>query len=221
MLTLETVGTGKTFLTSAVIDHIRQRIAAGPTPEGFAFLYCGGFTSSSFGVLVVLLFTLVQQLLTPEIKKAVEVTKKQASMWDRGSEPSSPGQFREVFIDWLSKILPFYSATTIVFDGLDSLTPEVLSDLVATLGPVIETSQMPLRLFLSSRSNRDVSHLASFSALTYQVGLQHWSPHDHLGLDKAYMYPQRFFDIEKMVMQEWNEIPPDVHDGVVRQSEGS
>lgn len=34
------VGTGKTYLTSRVIDHIKHTLETSPHDEGFAFFYC-------------------------------------------------------------------------------------------------------------------------------------------------------------------------------------
>jgi len=210
------VGTGKTFLASAVIDHVRDRITAAPTPEGLAFFYCGELDPKDCQTATPLLLSLVRQLLVFN-NHSIEPGTKIAQLWD-ATESKRTQLVKDLFIEQLHSTCFFYSAVTIVLDGLDNLTPYALEDLAATLRPVL-SGQLPLRLFLSSRSNEDVSHLASFAAVTYHCGLQHWGPHDPLDSGKA--RPQGFYDVEKMVMQEWNEIPPGVRDGVVLASEGS
>ncbi|KAL7906474.1 hypothetical protein GGI35DRAFT_487633 [Trichoderma velutinum] len=49
-----TVGTGKTYLTSRVIDHIKQTLETSAHDEGFAFFYCNRSGPSMLDPLVVL-----------------------------------------------------------------------------------------------------------------------------------------------------------------------
>ena len=196
---------------------MRDRIAAAFLPEGLAFFYCGELDPKDCQTSTPLLLSLVRQLLAFNTH-SFETETKIAQLWD-ATEPKRTQLAKDLFIEQLYDTCFLSFAVTIVLDGLDNLTPSALSDLAATLGPVLKANRLSLRLFLSSRSNRDVSHLASFAALTYQGSLQHWGPHDSLDSGKA--RPQGFFDMEKMVMQEWNQIPPGVRDGVVLASEGS
>jgi hypothetical protein len=213
----ELVGTGKTFLASAVIDHVRDKIGAALAPEGFAFFYCGELDPAGRRTSAPLLLSLMRQLLPLNNRRVIKILKKLAILWDDG-ESNSPELTKGLITDWLLETVRFYPATTIVLDGLDSLTPSALSELVATLGFLLETSRRPLRLFLSSKDNAGVPRLASSSVLWYQTGLQHWRRHDREGIDEA--LPQTFFDIEKVVVQEWSEIPLEVRYQVVRESEG-
>ncbi|KAH0524336.1 hypothetical protein TsFJ059_006864, partial [Trichoderma semiorbis] len=49
-----TVGTGKTYLTSRVIDHVKQTLETMPHDEGFAFFYCNRSGPLMLDPLVVL-----------------------------------------------------------------------------------------------------------------------------------------------------------------------
>jgi hypothetical protein len=210
-------GTGKTFISAAVIDHVREKTAASPAPEGLAFLYCGELDSATRQTSSTLLLSLMRQLLPVGDQRIIRVIKKLARVWD-DAESNDPELVKDMVDEWLVEILSFYPATTIVLDGLDRLAPLALSELASTLASVLRSSPRPLRLFLSSRYSRHVSLLSGCSTLWYQTSLQQWRADGDLASETA--LPHIFFDMERVVTQEWNKIPPGVRDAVVRKSEG-
>ncbi|KAG7290052.1 hypothetical protein NEMBOFW57_000044 [Staphylotrichum longicolle] len=130
--------------------------------------------------------------------------KRLAKRWGDKSE-----LIETAVTDCILDALSSHPVTTIVLDGLDRLTQIALSELVATLRVVLRTSPRPLRLFVSSTDNAEVPRLAGASTLWYQLGLQHWRRHDDRQGTKEAL-PGTFSDIEKVVLQEWNEMPAQV-----------
>jgi hypothetical protein len=160
----------------------------------------------------------MRQLLPLDDGRGIKVIKRLGKLWEE-ADSNSPELVKDMIAEWLSEIVSFYPATTIILDGLDSLTPQARLELMRIMGSILEACQMPLRLFLSSRDNSQVSRLLEPSASWYQVILEHWRPHDGQGSQTA--FPHTFFDMEKAVTREWSEIPPDLRDRLVRESEGS
>lgn len=208
-------GTGKTYLSCAVVDHVRERIAESPTSERLAFSYCGKLGLEERQTSSPLLLSLMRQLLPVNDGRAIKIIKKLGKLWE-DADSNSPELAKDMIAEWLLEIASFYPATTIILDGLDSLATQARLEVTEILGSVLEASQMPLRLFLSSRDNRQILRLAESSVSSYQVTLRHWHWHDNQGSQ-----PHTFFDIERVVTQELREIPPDVRDRIVRASEGS
>ncbi len=209
-----TVGTGKTSLASAVIDRVREREASSLAPEGLAFFYCQELDSARRQTASPLLLSLIRQLLPLGDKRAIGIVKELAKLWE-DVESGEPEPSWDVLAELLLATVGLHPATTVVLDGLDRLAPQALSDLATVVGLVPEARQGPFRLFLASKDCPGLSRFGDHSALWYRVSFQHWRRED----DTAAL-PVTYLDIERVVVQEWREIPPAARDEIVRASEG-
>ncbi len=109
-------------------------------PQGLAFLYCGKLDPEGHQTSSPLLHSLIRQLLALNDQRAIKSVKKLARLWD-DAESGKQEPAKDVIAESLLAILGFYPATTIALDGLDRLTPCVLSDFETTLGSALEASQ--------------------------------------------------------------------------------
>ncbi|KXX82513.1 Serine/threonine-protein phosphatase 6 regulatory ankyrin repeat subunit B [Madurella mycetomatis] len=210
-------GTGKTFLSSKVIDHIQERVTQSPDPEGLAFIYCEELGEAGHNTQMPLLRSIMRQLLEHGTSGMPRLIKRLHKDWGN-AELSNSTTTNDRVTEWLLEVLRHYQSTTLILDGLDRLAPHALSELAATLAVLADTCQQPLKLFLSSRENREVSHLTQASTASYQVILQHWNSLEAATAKTS--LPHTFFDIEKVVTEQWKEVPPDVLGDVVHGSEG-
>ncbi|GAB1321063.1 hypothetical protein MFIFM68171_11273 [Madurella fahalii] len=210
-------GTGKTFLSSKVVDHLQENIVNSLDPEGLAFIYCDELDPADRDTQLPLLRSVMRQLLESEPNGGLKRIKRLHRDWgdtELGDSTVTNDRVTEGFLE----ILRCSPSTTLILDGLDKLAPHALSDLTTTLALLVDACQQPLKLFLSSRDRKEVSHLAKASTASYQVILQHWDSLDLVTLETS--LPHTFFDVEKVVTEQWREIPPEILGDVVRSSEG-
>ncbi|QYT01464.1 ANK_REP_REGION domain-containing protein [Trichoderma simmonsii] len=142
-------GTGKTYLTSRVIDHLKEDWEISSNNDGFAFFYCHR-SGSSMQDPVVVLRSFVRQLAYRQnygdVPKSVIQTYKKAKNEGRNL---SYKECREL----ISELLSLYLFATIVLDALDECDTEKHS-LAETLLDLKANSTTPLRIFISSRPDR-------------------------------------------------------------------
>ncbi|KAL2783157.1 ankyrin repeat-containing domain protein [Aspergillus keveii] len=139
-------GTGKTYLTSAVIDRIRSQVAS--KNEGFAFFYCRkGDEARSQPQSILQSF--VRQLSTnannPEsVQIKLRETVKEAR--EKGTN------FRvQQCMEQILASLDIYAKSTLVIDALDECDPETRDELIEALNSFIQDSEKPVKIFISSR----------------------------------------------------------------------
>jgi hypothetical protein len=147
-----TVGTGKSCLTSIVINDLVETF----TNERLAFFYCSRdkeYTSIDvFRSLVAQLSTSANgESITPDIKAYYESNIRQHP---KGSILSLE-QCENYMVDFIN----LYGSTTVVIDALDECCPSA-AKLLLHLKNVSERSQK-LKLFLSSRDDVPVSEYFS------------------------------------------------------------
>lgn len=189
------------------------------TMEGLAFAYCEELSVADLDSQLPLLRSLMRQLLESENNSMPRLTKKLRSAWNIAQSSSSSGVTVNFVVEWLLEILRRYPAATLVLDGLDRLAPHALRELEITLGSITEAFRSPLRLFLSSKDGSAVSRLATISPLSYQLLLPHWDAGDAAASSTT--LPHNFFDVERVIVQEWGGLASDVREDIVRKSEGS
>ncbi|OPB42501.1 hypothetical protein A0O28_0036180 [Trichoderma guizhouense] len=143
-------GTGKTYLTSRVIDHLKEVWETSSNNDGFAFFYCNR-SGTSMQDPVVVLRSFVRQLAYRknygDVPKSIIQTYKKAKNEGRNL---SYKECREL----ISELLSLYLFSTIVLDALDECDTEKHS-LVETLLDLKANSTRPLRIFISSRPDRE------------------------------------------------------------------
>ncbi|KAH6610154.1 hypothetical protein Trco_000174 [Trichoderma cornu-damae] len=136
-----TVGTGKTYLTSRVIDHVKERFETSAHDEGFAYFYCNRSGPSMQDPLVILR-SFVRQLSY----RACDYERIQSSLIRR-----------ELILESLN----LYSKTTIILDALDE--SDIRSyNLAEILIDMMEKAEKPVKIFISSRPDR--GYLKAFEA---------------------------------------------------------
>lgn len=145
------VGTGKTYLTSRVIDHVKETLESSPHDEGFAFFYCSRSGPSMQDPLVILR-SFVRQLsykaydydrVQKNIIKAFKLAKKEG-------RDLSYRDCKELILDSMN----LYSKTTIIIDALDESDITVYN-LAEILIELMEMATKPVKVFISSRPDRE------------------------------------------------------------------
>ncbi|KAH8653732.1 ankyrin repeat-containing domain protein [Xylariales sp. PMI_506] len=146
-------GTGKTFLTSKVIDHVQNQLANSQMPEGFAFFYCNRNEEIRREPLSVLQ-SYVRQLASA-MNHPGQIRKRLRDVCNEKKAKGSLLSFqtcKEELVDCIN----LYSRTTLVLDALDECEPRSRSKLIAMLEDLLSQSRKTLRVFISSRPERDI-----------------------------------------------------------------
>lgn len=145
-------GTGKTYLTSRVIDHVKSNLKKSPHDEGFAFFYCNR-SGSSMQQPIVVLRSFVRQLSGKAFDDSDEI---QSSLVQKCAEAKKNGtelSYKDCE-ELISKSLDVYSKTTIILDALDESDIETYN-LAKALIQITEESRRPVKVFISSRPDRE------------------------------------------------------------------
>ncbi|KAI0817325.1 hypothetical protein GGR55DRAFT_12746 [Xylaria sp. FL0064] len=146
-------GAGKTFLTSKVITHTQARLEAAQNQEGFAFFYCDRNDEERRNPLSVLK-SYVRQLSTtaenpervgPQLLKFCKKLRQSAS--ELGFDDCA---------NQLLESVNLYRKTTLILDALDECEPGSRRNIIKTIEALSSKSQRPLKMFISSRPDRDI-----------------------------------------------------------------
>lgn len=159
-------GTGKTYLTSAVIDRIRDRVAT--KNEGFAFFYCHRGNDERRSQPQSVLQSLVRQLSTNTHSPESVQTKLRDAVKDAREKSTNfrLQQCRELIMASLN----LYARSTLVIDALDECNPESRDELTESLDWFVRHSQKPVRIFVSSRPDPSIlSQLSSGPTIDIQA----------------------------------------------------
>ncbi|KAL7920362.1 hypothetical protein ACQKWADRAFT_298804 [Trichoderma austrokoningii] len=168
-------GTGKTYLTSKVIDHVRQILEISPHDEGFAYFYCNRSGSQMQQPLVVLQ-SFVRQLSGKAFDEsgAIQTSLRQRCLKARK-------EMRELgYKDCEELILEsfnLYSKTTIILDALDESDIETYN-LAKSLIQITEKSKRPVKIFISSRPDRE--YLAEVFKEKFLIAVDANNQHDDI-----------------------------------------
>ncbi|PTB51226.1 hypothetical protein M431DRAFT_540134 [Trichoderma harzianum CBS 226.95] len=145
------VGTGKTYLTSKVVDYVKQTLDTSQHDEGFAYFYCTR-SGPSMQDPIVVLRSFVRQLAG---KAFGEPGLIQSSLAQKCKAAKREG--RELgYKDCKTLILEslnLYSKTTIILDALDE-SDITTYNLCTILIEMIEESRRPVKIFISTRPDR-------------------------------------------------------------------
>lgn len=148
-----TPGTGKTFLTSKVIDHVQSALKSSPNHEGFAFFYCDR-TDKTRGQPRFVLQSYVRQLSTVA-GKPEDMQIKLRKLCKEARENASDLSFDECKQQLLES-LNLYPKTTLVLDALDECDPDSRDLLIKAINFLLSESKRPLKVFISSRPDEDI-----------------------------------------------------------------
>ncbi|CZR64609.1 uncharacterized protein PAC_14507 [Phialocephala subalpina] len=146
-------GTGKTFLTSKVIDRIQATLDNNPNQEGFAFFYCNRNEAKRREPLSALR-TFVRQLST--IASEEELMQKNLKRFYseqrlKASEPTM-SDCKNILLE----LINIYPRTTLVLDALDECEKGKRVELIEVFDYLLAHASNPLKIFISSRPDLDI-----------------------------------------------------------------
>ncbi|KAJ6179439.1 hypothetical protein N7519_009900 [Penicillium mononematosum] len=146
-------GTGKSFLTSAVVKHIEDM--KGSQMEGFGYFFCNQDEKNRREALPVLR-SLVRQFAAPKgstesVRRSLQDARERAT--NRASQLSSSECCRQ-----LVEAFNLYSTSVIILDALDEVLDDELDILVEALEDAIaETKDRGrVKLFVASRPEKNI-----------------------------------------------------------------
>ncbi|KAL6787532.1 hypothetical protein J3E68DRAFT_445375 [Trichoderma sp. SZMC 28012] len=146
-----TVGTGKTYLTSRVIDHVKQILETSAHDEGFAFYYCNRSGPLMLDPLIVLR-SFVRQLSY----KACHYDRIQTTVIQKCRLAKQEGRdlsykdCKELILISLN----LYPKTTLILDALDESDVSIYN-LAEFLIELMEKATKPVKVLISTRPNRE------------------------------------------------------------------
>jgi ankyrin repeat protein len=150
-------GTGKTFLTSAVVDRIQDKINENPKDEGFAFFYCDKNETRRSQPLSILQ-SIVRQLSTTAKSPEATQTKLHELYTKCRQEGTTFGL--ETCKEQIRTSLDIYEQTIIVIDAMDECDPDSRDELIDALKSFVsESNNRPVKIFISSRPDPDIGNL--------------------------------------------------------------
>jgi ankyrin repeat protein len=146
-------GSGKTFLTSAAIDRIRDQICG--NDEGFAFFYCKRDDPPRDQPLAVLQSFVRQLSTTASHPESMQIELQQSC--ERARENGT--NFRlEQCKQHILKSLNIYPRTTLFIDAVDECEPGLRYELIQALKMFMSESRRVVRIFISSRPDPKIQY---------------------------------------------------------------
>lgn len=147
-------GTGKTYLTSTVIDRVQGQISHPPKDESFAFFYCDKDDTTRSQPLAILQ-SFVRQLSTAASNPKSVQTKLRNTCKEAREKGTN---FRlEQCKEQILASLNIYQKSTLVIDALDECDPDTREDLINALNLFLSESTKPVKVFISSRPDPDIA----------------------------------------------------------------
>lgn len=147
------MGAGKTYLTSKVIDHVRDLLGSSSTDAGFAYFYCNRNEEERRDPLRIVQ-SYVRQLSTAvgstgHIRKRLQAVSDEARC--QGSHLGL-----EACKTQLLESVNGYSQTTIILDALDECYEQSRWQLIDAIRELVSKCDQPLKVFISSRPDEDI-----------------------------------------------------------------
>ncbi|KAI3320880.1 hypothetical protein HD806DRAFT_221669 [Xylariaceae sp. AK1471] len=155
-------GSGKTYLTSKIIEGIEATLNGKENDESFAFFYCNRNEEDRRDALAILR-SYIRQLSTtpqrsgfiyPELKQLYADSQLKGSGWTLG-----------LCQEYLVKLFNLYPRTILVLDALDECKPEERASLLDFFDSIPSKTSKTVRIFISSRPEGDIRqrliHLSS------------------------------------------------------------
>ncbi|UPK94871.1 hypothetical protein LCI18_005806 [Fusarium solani-melongenae] len=146
-------GSGKTFLTSKVIDLVEENLGSKQNYEGFAFFYCNQTEPTRRQALSVLC-SFIRQLSSPKCMSGHLHTKLRQLYID--SQLKGAGWTLDLCKQHLMDLFNFYPQTTVILDALDECEIEERRLLLNIFYWAIKSSSRPVKIFISSRPEADI-----------------------------------------------------------------
>ncbi|KLJ12837.1 hypothetical protein EMPG_12155 [Blastomyces silverae] len=150
-----TAGTGKTYVTSRVIDEIRSTLKTSSNDEGFAFFYCNRNESIRREPLAVLR-SFVRQL-SSTVNYQHSIQKRVREYYLRSRQGASEPTIRECK-ELLLELINIYPKTTLILDALDECEERSRTVLFELFDYLVTKAAKPVKVFISSRPDIDIKN---------------------------------------------------------------
>ncbi|KAK0616623.1 hypothetical protein B0T14DRAFT_250364 [Immersiella caudata] len=147
-------GTGKTFLTSKIVDHIQSRPQSSVTRDGFAYFYCKRNEKDREDHLSILR-SYVRQLST-SLGKPGYIRKQLGHVRREARRKGWSGLSLQSCQDQLLESVDVYATTTLVLDALDECDPTALDQFITTIEGLLSQTSNILRVFIASRPDAEI-----------------------------------------------------------------
>lgn len=153
ILTTTIVGTGKIFVTSKVINHIKESIESSSDREAFAYFYFNQHEDERKKPVYA---------VRSWVRQLAATTRSTLNV--RGIQTVNRKDYRDPDLsldEWkicLLNLVDYYPRTTLIVDALDECDKTYRSQLLEVIDLLLSLSKNPLRLFISSRSDGDLKH---------------------------------------------------------------
>ncbi|KAK1533915.1 hypothetical protein CPAR01_10623 [Colletotrichum paranaense] len=159
------VGSGKSFLTSKVIDRYRSHpgdtLRSPENDEGFAHFYCDRSLNDRRDIKAILSSYIVQLLTVSRHRdrwhKKLLMFCKDAAASRRSLQISECQQF-------VRDLVNTYPRSILVLDALDECDQRSRTQIVSFFRKLVEDSDRPVKVFMSSRPETDVLELMETSS---------------------------------------------------------
>ncbi|KAF4779663.1 hypothetical protein HER10_EVM0005702 [Colletotrichum scovillei] len=159
------VGAGKSFLTSKVIDRYRSRpgdtLRSSENDEGFAHFYCDRSLVGRKDIKSILSSYIVQLLAVSRHRdrwhKQLLTFCKDAAASRRSLEISECERF-------VRELVNTYPRSILVLDALDECDQRSRAQIVTFFQKLVEDSDRPVKVFISSRPETDLIELMETSS---------------------------------------------------------
>ncbi|KAH0538447.1 hypothetical protein FGG08_004945 [Glutinoglossum americanum] len=150
-------GAGKTKLVSTVVDDLLGSFGQHPNDEALAYFYCDRNESVRQDPELILR-SFARQLSVSRNSDAIQHSLVQLYYQKRKNGFASGKLKIEESRDVLLQLVRIYPQTTLVLDALDECHKETRAQLVDILDMLITQSPKPVKIFISSRPDRDIKH---------------------------------------------------------------
>ncbi|KFY40622.1 hypothetical protein V495_05331 [Pseudogymnoascus sp. VKM F-4514 (FW-929)] len=148
-------GTGKTFLTSKVIEYVSDKLEGSPNHEGFAYFFCKKGVSLMDPLIVLRSFVRqLSRLANDSDNFQKDIVKECKNAKSKGSSGLNYNKCKDLII----KSVNIYPKTTLVLDAFDE-SDSSNKNLIETLIEIMDKSTRPVKVFVSSRTGREITEL--------------------------------------------------------------
>ncbi|KAL3477404.1 ankyrin repeat-containing domain protein [Aspergillus californicus] len=146
-------GTGKTYLTSRVVDLIKGEMEDLPRNEGFAFFYCNRNEKDRRDALAII-SSYVRQLSTSASNpNSMQIRLKELC---KQAEESGTTLSFDICQEQILASLNLYSKTTLVIDAFDECDQDSRDKLIETFNSLLAESKTTLKIYIASRPDPDI-----------------------------------------------------------------
>jgi ankyrin repeat domain-containing protein 50 len=193
-------GTGKTYLTSRVIDEVQDFLKSNPNHEGLAFFYCNRNETERQEPLSVLR-SFVRQLST--IANEEDSMQKNLRQLHIQTRLKASYLSIDVCKGLLLEFINLYPKTTLVLDALDECDKRKRGVLIETFDYLLDQALRPVKIFISSRPDGDIRERFKGRA---NIEIQATDNHDDIAT---------FVESEITKHRRWKKISPGLQEEII------